>query len=132
MAPELFQGVAGGESSDLYALGVTVYRMFSRGYPYGEIEPFSKPHFGAPRSMLARRSDLPAWLDAAVCRAVAARPNDRFGDVLEFAFELENGAARTRPATKGKLPLYQRNPLLFWQALSVLLTLALILSLAMQ
>lgn len=130
MAPELFNGDAGGESSDLYALGVTVYRMFCRAYPYGEIEPFSTPRFGAPRSLLARRPDLPAWLDAALCKAVAARPEDRFADVLEFAFNLENDAARTQPVPKGKPAFYQRNPLLFWQILSLLLIFALIVSLA--
>ena len=35
--------------SDLFALGVTVFRLFARSYPYGEIEPFSKPRFGARR-----------------------------------------------------------------------------------
>ncbi len=40
MAPELFSGRAGDEFSDLYALGVTVYRTFTAAYPYGEIEPF--------------------------------------------------------------------------------------------
>jgi serine/threonine protein phosphatase PrpC len=130
MAPELFEGAAGNESSDLYALGVTVYRMFCRSYPYGEIEPFSKPRFGAPKSILIKRPDLPAWLDAAISKAIAVGENDRFSDVLEFAFELEHGAAITRSALGRKKSLYQRNPLLFWQALSLLLTLLLIFSVA--
>ena len=42
MAPELFAGGTGDERSDQFALGVTIYRLFSGGaYPYGEIEPFS-------------------------------------------------------------------------------------------
>jgi hypothetical protein len=67
-------GEAGDESADLYALGVTVYRLFARAYPYGEIEPFSKPRFGAPASLTARRPDLPAWLDKAIARAIAVDP----------------------------------------------------------
>jgi serine/threonine protein phosphatase PrpC len=132
MAPELFEGATGNESSDLYALGVTIYRMFCRFYPYGEIEPFSKPRFGAPKSILIKRPDLPAWLDAAISKAIAVRENERFGDVLEFAFELENDAARTRPTIHGKKPLYQRNPLLFWQVSSMLLMFLLIISLAFR
>ena len=74
MAPELFSGAAGDEMTDLFALGVTIYRMFARSYPYGEIEPFMKPRFGRPASLAARRPDLPAWLDAAIARAIAVDP----------------------------------------------------------
>jgi serine/threonine protein phosphatase PrpC len=132
MAPELFDGASGSESSDLFALGVTVYRMFCRAYPFGEIEPFSRPRFGTPQSILVRRPDLPAWLDAAICKAVAPRDSDRFADVLEFAFELENGAARARPVAAGKKPLYQRNPLLFWQVLSMLLLISTVVLLSLR
>jgi len=129
MAPELFLGSPGDEASDLYALGVTVYRAFSGEYPYGEIEPFSRPRFGKPRSLNARRPDLPAWLDAAVLRSVAVDPRDRYGDVLEFAFELENGAHRGLAPAQPKRPLYERNPLLFWKCASLVLSLLLFLCL---
>jgi serine/threonine protein phosphatase PrpC len=130
MAPELFAGEAGNEASDLFALGVTVYRMFARAYPYGEMEPFSKPRFGVPASLMARRPDLPAWLDAAIAKAIAVDPARRYGDVLEFAFEIENGAKSVRPAASNKRSLYERNPLLFWQVLCALLALALAVVLA--
>lgn len=125
MAPELFDGAAGDEASDLFAFGVTVYRMFSRCYPYGEIEPFSRPRFTKPTPLALKRPDLPAWLDAAIFKAIAVDRDDRFGDVLEFAFELENGSARAQPLTLRKKSLYERNPLIFWQTLSLLLALLL-------
>jgi serine/threonine protein phosphatase PrpC len=130
MAPELFSGAPGDEMSDLFALGVTVYRMFARAYPYGEIEPFTKPRFGDPASLAARRPDLPAWLEGAVARAIAVDPARRYGDVLEFAFEIENGAQSGRPTAPKKRTLYERNPLVFWQALCAALALALLLTLA--
>ncbi|WP_330085114.1 bifunctional protein-serine/threonine kinase/phosphatase [Methylocystis iwaonis] len=132
MAPELFQGAVGDESSDLYATGVTIYRMFTGAYPYGEVEPFSKPRFGRPQPLCAKRPDLPAWLDLVVRKAIAVDPRDRFGDVLEFGFEIENGAARSGPAPLRKQSLYERNPLAFWQGLCLLLACLLIASLALR
>lgn len=132
MAPELFGGAPGDEASDLFALGVTVYRLFTRAYPYGEIEPFSKPRFGKPASFVARRPDLPAWLEGAIARAVAVDPAQRYGDVLEFAFEIENGARRGGPAEPPKKSLYEKNPLMFWQGLCALLGVLLVLSLALH
>jgi serine/threonine protein phosphatase PrpC len=132
MAPELLAGAEGDERSDLFALGVTIYRMFSGAYPYGEIEPFSRPRFGAPVSLLTRRPDLPAWLDQTLARAVAVAPTERFGDVLELAFELEHGALRAAPARPRRRPLYDRDPLLFWQVTAGLLAVALFLALAFR
>jgi serine/threonine protein kinase len=132
MAPELFGGAAGDERSDQFALGVTIYRMFTRAYPYGEIEPFTHPRLKKPKPLLAHRPDLPAWLDQAVARATAANPDDRFQDVFEFIFELEHGAMRAAPATPRRLPLYERNPLLFWQVACALLAAALIASFALH
>jgi len=130
MAPELFEGAPGDESSDMFALGVTVFRLFARAYPYGEIEPFSKPRFGTAVSLTARRPDLPAWLEDAVGRAIAPDPAKRHGDVLEFAFAIENGARRGGPVARPKKSLYEKNPLLFWQGVSALLAILLAFALA--
>ena len=118
-----------GQPLHLYAPGVTVYRAFTGDYPYGEIEPFTKPRFGKPRPLSSRRLDLPAWLNAAVLRGIAVDPRDRYGDVLEFAFELENGAHRGLAPAQPKKALYERNPLLFWKSTSLVLLLLLFLSL---
>jgi hypothetical protein len=130
MAPELFNGAGGDERSDQFALGVTIYRMFTRAYPYGEIEPFSRPRMKKAKPLLAYRPDLPAWLDQAIARATAVNPDDRFEDVFEFIFELEHGAMRAAPAAPRRQPLYERNPLLFWQVACALLAMALVASLA--
>ena len=130
MAPEQFEGAAGDEKSDLFALGVTMYRVFARAYPYGEVEPFSRPRFAKAEPLSRYRADLPAWLDAALARATAVKPADRHGDVLEFAFECENGALRNPPVAARKRSLHERNPLRFWQAVSALLFIALVVSLA--
>ncbi|MGQ0685345.1 protein kinase domain-containing protein [Bradyrhizobium sp.] len=130
MAPELFAGQAGDEFSDLFALGVTVYRMFSAAYPFGEIEPFSRPRFSKPAPLSRYRPDLPAWLDAVIGKALTVDRTQRFGDVIEFAHELENGATWAKPAVASKPALYERNPLLFWKLLSAGLIVLVVLLLA--
>ena len=132
-APELFEGKPGDEASDLYAMGVTVHRLFTQAYPYGEVEPFQTPRFERYAPVVLRRPDLPAWLDSVIARAVALKPSQRFGDVIEFAHELEVGLRRARPLPGPRPPLYERNPLLVWKVatlLFALLSLALAVRLA--
>ncbi len=128
MAPEMFAGNPGDQLSDLFALGVTVYRMFTNSYPYGEIEPFTRPRFGRPASLLDKRPDLPAWLDQALARAIAPSPEDRFEDVIEFLFAVEHGAMGAVAAPPRYQPLYDRNPLRFWKAVAAVLALLLLAS----
>ena len=127
MAPELFDGGTGDECSDKFALGVTIYRLFSGGaYPYGEIEPFSHPRFRQPTPLHQHRPDLPAWLGRVLERAIAVSPEARFGDALELAQELEHGLARGAPIRSAPRSLYDRNPLRFWQIVAALLGLTLL------
>jgi hypothetical protein len=131
MAPELFAGAPAEEGSDIFALGVTLYRMFSGGaYPYGEVEAFAQPRFGRPTPLVRYRPDLPAWLDHCLARAFALDRRDRYADAVEFAFELEHGSMRAVPQSLAKLSLYERNPVRFWQVVSIILLIALLIALA--
>ena len=73
------------------------------------------------------RPDLPAWLQAAVGRAIAIDPAQRFSDMAEFAFEMEGGPAPAPSALGRPRTLYERDPVQFWQGVAALLLLALIL-----
>jgi serine/threonine protein phosphatase PrpC len=130
MAPELFKGNAGSEASDQFALAATLYRMWSGKYPYGEIEPFSRPRFQAPTALTKHRADLPAWLSHILDRALAVDPGDRFGDLLELSMEIDSGLTRAEPHVTRRLSLYERDPLRFWKIVSALLLIALVTSLA--
>src|SRR5208283_1680774 len=94
MAPEMLAGEPGNEQTDIYALGVTMFRAFAGEFPYGNLDAVSPPRRSRPIPLSDLRPDLPAWLQAALARAIAVDPNDRFRDMLEFALEMETGPAR--------------------------------------
>ena len=78
------------------------------------------------------RPGLPAWVQAALTRAIAVDPARRFHDMTEFALEIEAGPARAPPAIQRRPTLYERAPLRVWQGLAALLALALLVSLLMR
>jgi serine/threonine protein phosphatase PrpC len=126
MAPEMFEGEAGNEATDIYALGVTMFRAFTGEFPYGNADATSPPRRIRPTPLSALRPDLPAWLQAALARAVAVDPGERFRDMTEFALEMEAGPARAPPAESQPRTLYERHPLQFWQGIAALLAVALL------
>jgi len=129
MAPEMFAGEPGNEATDIYALGVTMFRAFTGEYPYGNLDATSRPRRERPKALAELRPDLPAWLQAALARAIAVDPANRFRDMMEFAVEMEEGPARASHGASGSPTLYRRYPVQVWQAISALLALALVLSL---
>jgi serine/threonine protein phosphatase PrpC len=129
MAPEMLAGEPGNEASDIYALGVTMFRAFTGEFPYGNADATSPPRRERPKELTALRPDLPAWLQAALGRAIAADPGERFRDMMELAVEMEAGPARAPEAPRRPLTLYERYPLRFWQGIAALLAASLIWSL---
>jgi hypothetical protein len=88
MAPELFRPKAVPDSrSDQYSLAVTVYEMLAGEKPFtGSVAHIVIEHCTMPVPPLAARTQgLPASLCAAVEKALAKRPEDRFKTCGEFA-----------------------------------------------
>jgi serine/threonine protein phosphatase PrpC len=132
-APEYFLGEGGTSRSDIFSLGVIAYQMLTGRLPYGAA--VAKTRTRAQQRRLKYRSaldderDIPGWVDGALRKAVEPDPNKRYAELSELTFDLRNpnaGLAASPPA------LLERNPLLFWQCLTALLALAVLLLLAMR
>jgi serine/threonine protein phosphatase PrpC len=132
MAPEMFAGEAGDVATDVYALGVTMFRVFTGEYPYDNADAASPPRRTRPRRFSDFRPDLPAWVEAALERAIAVDPARRYRDMTEFALEMETGPAGAPPGPGRPLTLYERAPVRVWQGIAALLALALLASLLLR
>jgi hypothetical protein len=125
-APEYFLGEAGTTRSDLFSLGVIAYQMLTGRLPYGAgiARARTKSQMQklgyTPASNI--NSDVPPWMDGAIARAVSLSPDKRFEVLSEFLHDLRHPNARYLDARP--VPLIERNPLLFWQALSLTLLVA--------
>ncbi len=114
MAPELFRKIPADQRSEVFSLGVTVYRLFSGGpFPFGQRET-------VPLQRL--RPDLPAWVGQCLMSAMEENREKRFKDASEFARALENGLSQGAVRPLGVLPPQQRwiNSLRLWQGLTFL------------
>jgi serine/threonine protein kinase len=111
MAPELFGGVPPDQRSEVFSLGVTIYRMLTGGaFPFGQRE-------AVPLARL--RPDLPAWLGRCLMRAIETDPEKRFQHASEFASALEDGLRRDDGTRAGRPSWRQRiSPLRVWQVLA--------------
>ncbi|WP_396593174.1 bifunctional protein-serine/threonine kinase/phosphatase [Brevundimonas sp. R86498] len=126
-APEMFAGNPGDALTDQYALGVTLYRLFTGDYPSGQETDFSRIRFDKPVRPTTHRPDMPAWLEAAILRTLSVDPADRFADVEELIHVLESGSAAAVPPRRA-LSLMERDPARFWQAISAILFVLLLAS----
>ena len=121
LAPERFRGGAISERTEIFALGVTLYEALTGMYPYGEIERFQTPRFdGTPRRPSRLNPAVPAWLEAVILRCIDPDPDQRYQHFSEVAFDLAN-PARVVPYHRKGAALLERNPLLFFKMLCLVL-----------
>jgi serine/threonine protein phosphatase PrpC/serine/threonine protein kinase len=116
--------------SDLFALGVTLYQLLTRGkLPYGDVLPYQAGRYWRdPVSPSRHNPEVPIWLDHIVLKAVARDKRQRFETAEEFLLALERGASRPLTAPPAT-PLMQRDPTALWKialAISALFNLLLV------
>jgi protein kinase-like protein/protein phosphatase 2C-like protein len=114
MAPELFRKRPADQRSEVFSLGVTIYRLFSGGpFPFGQRETI-------PLQRL--RPDLPTWLGQCLMRAMEKNRERRFRDAGELAKALENGLRHgaARPPSVSSPRDRRIHPQRLWQGLTFL------------
>lgn len=122
-APEYFLGEGGTPRSDLFSLGVITYQMLSSRLPYGT--QVSKARTRAAQRKLRYRSlidderEIPLWIDEAIKKAVHPNPYSRYGELSEFMYDLRH--PNLKFLSKTRQPFIERNPVLFWKAVSFIL-----------
>jgi tetratricopeptide (TPR) repeat protein/tRNA A-37 threonylcarbamoyl transferase component Bud32 len=133
MSPEQLAGSTELDGrSDVYALGCVLYEMLAGQPPFsGPIETLSHQHLNvAPRPVAALRPSVPPAVDAALQRALAKTPADRFPTAAAFADALaaaepdSKTAAPARPAAAPQPGRVRRFPRAAVAAAGVLLVIA--------
>jgi eukaryotic-like serine/threonine-protein kinase len=102
IAPEQAQGQRVDEHTDVYSLGVVLYEMLTTEVPFpGEnFVAVAMRHINEePPSIRDKRPDVSPRFEAAVQRAMAKRPEDRFQTMADFCRELEANLAEAQGAT---------------------------------
>ena len=97
LAPEIFRREPATPRSDVYSLGVLLFRLATGTFPIagGTIRGIRRAHDeGSRPSLGAIRRDLPAQFVAAVDRALDPQPDRRFASAKQFARAF--GATTTR------------------------------------
>src|SRR6185295_15649855 len=92
MSPEQIRGKPLDARSDVYALGIVAFEMFSGKLPFegrNAQEMMIARLRGQPVLLRRVRPDVPVTLERAIARALATNPDARFSTALAFAAALE-------------------------------------------
>ncbi len=99
MSPEQVRGKELDPRSDVYALGIVAFEMFTGQLPFNGRTPQEMMVArlrGTPVALRRYRPDLPVKLERVLLKAMEVKPEDRHGNVLEFGEALAQSLEQDR------------------------------------
>jgi len=119
-APELFYGQENNHKSELFSLAVLTYQLLANRLPYKELNQINEApnqyHLWRYIPITTYRKDLPRYIDTVLAKALSANPQQRYDHYSEFITSLNSSDRSIQ--TQTSLPLIEREPVKFWQGMS--------------
>lgn len=125
-APEYFLGEEGSVKSDIFSLGVIAYQMLSNRFPYGvKVARATTKSAQNKLKYTTLYPEFPLWIDGAIKKALNINPNERYSELSEFLFDFRH--PNKKFLNKKAPPIIEKNPVFFWQCVSLVLLLVIIM-----
>lgn len=132
-APEYFLGEATSPRSDLFSLAVIAYQMLSGKLPYGAAAARARTKAQFRKLKYRPLHDgnpaIPEWIDGVLKTALQPDPYKRQEALSEFLFDLRHPNSKY---SENATPLIERNPLVFWKGVSLVLAIVLLVVMIVQ
>ena len=106
MSPEQIRGKPLDARSDIYALGIVAFEMFTGKLPFqgrNAQEMMIARLRSQPVPIRSLRSDVPDAVEKALTKALQTNPDDRFATAIEFAEALTGTGGAPSAGLFGKL-----------------------------
>lgn len=126
VAPEYFSDAPKGVYSDIFSLGVVTYEMLT-GKQAFDMESIATAHTTQKlpfKNVRQWRAELPFWVNDVLIRAMQPDSDRRYQAIGDFLTDLD---PKSHNSSQRNQPLIEKNPVLFWQLVSGVLFMLLVL-----